>query len=98
MSAERYQWLANLKCNHFHLTRNDENAANYMTAEEWIASEAGDFEDVPEEELAAMKATNTIWSLQIYPDTPIGFYVWLGATLDSVIDRAMLHFAASRTP
>jgi len=29
-----------------------------------------------------------IWRLQIYPDTPIGFNVWHGATLDAAIDAA----------
>ena len=40
-----------------------------------------------------MKASNTIWSLQIYPRTPIGFDVYHGATLGSVIDRARADYA-----
>ena len=37
-----------------------------------------------------------IWRLQIYPDTPIGFNVWHGATLDAAIDAALA--AVEREP
>jgi len=36
-----------------------------------------------------MKDANTIWSVQIYPDTPIGSYTWYGASLDVAIDAAI---------
>lgn len=97
MSADRYEWLATFKCNHFHLTKNEDHAVNYVTAKQWLEEVHDDLLDVPPEELQAMKDTNTIWSLQIYPDTPIGFHVWLGATLDGVIDRARLHFTTNGT-
>lgn len=91
-----YEWLSALKCNNFHLTRDDEHAVNYVTAKAWIEEyQPADFSDVPAEELQAMKDTNTIWCLQIYPDTPIGSYCWYGATLDSVIGKAREHFASS---
>jgi hypothetical protein len=93
MNEERYRWLCNLKCNQLYLTRNEDHACNYMTAREWIEQHAKDFDEVDPAELEQMKATNTIWSLQIYPDTPIGFYKWYGATADSVIDAAMKQIA-----
>ncbi len=34
-------------------------------------------------------ATNELWQLQWYPDTPIGSYCIFGATLDEVLAAAM---------
>jgi hypothetical protein len=89
VAAERYAWLAGLKANSFSLQLND-HASNYLTAKEWIEEydTEGDFSGVPADLLQAMKDTNTIWRLQIYPETPIGFYMWYGPTLESVIDQA----------
>jgi hypothetical protein len=60
-----------------------------MTAADWIDERPDDFEDCSPEDIEAMKATNTIWSLQIYPNTPIGFIVWYGPTMESVVKQAM---------
>ena len=32
--------------------------------------------------------TDEIWELQWYPDTPIGFYLVVGATLEEVLQKA----------
>ncbi len=87
-AARRWQWLATLKCHSFSLER-DEHKASYMTATQWIEDCVNRFAGTAPEVLQAMKATDTIWSLQIYPDTPIGFYVWYGATAEACIDAAM---------
>jgi len=87
-SSDRLQWLSTLKANSFSLGRDDENACNYMTAAQWIEEYPDSFEDCTPEEIQAMKDTNTIWSLQIYEHTPIGFYKWHGPTAESVIDAA----------
>ena len=88
--AERHRWLSGLKCNHFHLTLNDDNACNYCTAEEWIERHAPEeFAEVDPTELQKMKDTNTIWCLHIYPHTPNGSYTFYAATMGAVIDEAM---------
>ncbi|GAB2913992.1 hypothetical protein [Paralcaligenes ginsengisoli] len=89
--AARYRYLRDHVCNSLHLSRDGDHACNYVTAKEWIEkfAPADDFADIDPVELERMKATNTIWCLQIYPDTPVGFNVWNGATLDSVINKAM---------
>ena len=84
--AERYRWLSAMRPNSFTLTYNDDHATNYMTAEAWINEHPEWFGDVSNDELQRMKDTNTIWGLQVYPYTPIGFNVVYGATLDSVVD------------
>ena len=87
--ASNAEWLSTLQCSSFHLTRDDEHAPNYATAKEWIEEyQPKDFTDVDPVELQAMKDTNTIWCLQIYPNTPVGFNIWYGATMDSVIAQA----------
>jgi hypothetical protein len=92
--SARWQWLANLKCNSFTLCRDDDHACNYVTAKQWIEERSSEsFDQVPPDELQRMKDTNTIWSLQIYPHTPIGFNVWYGATAEYVIDAAMADYA-----
>ena len=85
---DNYEWLARLRPNSLLLELN-EHACNYVTANEWIDSYSPDeFKDVPAPLIAGMKATNTIWRLQIYPNTPVGCDVWYGPTLDSVIEQA----------
>lgn len=101
--AERYRWLRDHKCNQLYVDRDGDHACNYMSAADWIAQEIeGDatgntghgFADVTPDELQRMKDTNTIWRVQIYPDTPVGSYTVVGATLDSAIDAAI----AAATP
>lgn len=84
----KYRWLCELECCSWSLEKN-EHASNYITADAWIESSPELFDGVGAAEQLAMIETNTIWRLQIYPDTPIGFYTWFGATMDSVITAAM---------
>lgn len=94
----RYRWLRDLKCNQLYLTRDGDHACNYMTAREWIAEHPEDFADDDPAEVELMAATNTIWRLQIYPRTPVGFNVWHASTMDAVIDAAMRDSATSDAP
>lgn len=95
-SAGRWRWLAELHCNSFSLGRDENHACNYVTARKWIEEFCpDDFADVDPAELERMKAANTIWALQIYPHTPVGFNIWHGATAEYVIDAAMADYAAA---
>ena len=87
--ARRYAWLGSLKCNSLSVTRDDDHACNYMTAAEWIDNSAKDFLHDDPEEVERMKDTNTIWRLQVYPNTPVGFWVIHASTLDAALDAAM---------
>jgi hypothetical protein len=88
--ARRYRWLRDLKCDHFTVGHNDGPAANYMTAREWIERGAAEwFDGCPPEMLEAMARDNSIWEVQIYPNTPVGFNVYWGNTLDAAIDAAL---------
>jgi hypothetical protein len=93
VAVNHYEWLASLKANSWSLSYNDDHAANYTTAKEWIEDRVPEwFEHTDPEELQRMKDTNTIWSLQVYPDTPIGSYTWYGATMDYVVGKAREFF------
>lgn len=85
----RYRYLRDLACCSFTLSRDDSHACNYITAAQDIDSRPEWFADVPVGELQRMKDTNTVWELQVYPDTPVGFVLHQGATLDAAIDAAM---------
>jgi hypothetical protein len=87
--AGRYRWLRDIKCCNLRLTFND-HAVNYVTATDHIENHAAYWHaDDDPAEVQRMKDTNTIWTLQIYPRTPIGFDCWNAATLDTAIDTAM---------
>ncbi|EHK65953.1 hypothetical protein [Achromobacter arsenitoxydans] len=90
LDAARYRWLRDHACNSLHLTRDGEHACNYLTAAQWIESCPEDFQDDAPEEIERMKATNTIWRLQVYPNTPVGFWVLHASTLDAAIDAAQV--------
>lgn len=84
--AERWRWLRDQKPNSFSVSRNEDHAPNYMTAEQWIDNVPEEFKYVDEFEVQRMKESNTIWALQIYPNTPVGFNKYYAATLDVLID------------
>lgn len=83
--ADNWRWLRDLKCNSFTLGRDDDHACNYMTASDWIDNNPDWFRDDDSQEIERMRATNTIWNLQVYPNTPVGFNAWNASTLDAVV-------------
>lgn len=89
--ATRYRRLRDDKSNALHLSRNGDHACNYRTAKEWIeeCGNVDEFSDVPEDELEKMKQTNTIWALQVYPNTPVGSWKINGASLDFLVDAVI---------
>ncbi len=88
--AARYRWLRDRVCNQLFLSRDEGHATNYTTAREWIEQyDPESFTDCDPSEVEKMKETNTVWRLQVYPHTPVGFDLWHGASLDRVIDSAM---------
>lgn len=90
--ADRWKWLATLKCNSLTLSR-DDHACNYVTAKQWIEEYQPEmFTDVEPAEVQRMKDANTIWCLQIYQHTPVGFNLWFGATAEAAVDAAMASY------
>ena len=87
--AERYRWLRDLKPNSYTLSYNDGHKPNYMTAEEWLDTCKYMYQHVSKETREKMIANDSIWTLQVYPNTPIGFNWYHGATMDEAIDAAM---------
>lgn len=85
-----------LKGDHSSLTFgfNDLHACNYMTAQQW-ADEVGEdmagYNDLREwvspEEREKPLATNSVWSVQWYPDTPVGFHVLYASTFAALLTR-----------
>lgn len=89
--AERYRWIRDLPGLALYIDRGDHSTC-YRTAAQEIDDELEAFNDTDGTEIERMKATNTIWRMQVYPTTPIGSVSWNGATLDGVIDAARAEY------
>ena len=70
------------------------HAINYTDAKEWLESghhgdldANDDFVSAEERQLAIEK--NSIWSIQIYPNTPVGSYTVAASTLQACVDFLM---------
>lgn len=85
------EWLAGFTANQIYISCG-EHHSDYRTAEEALnlnyPRHSGIATDLREE----MIATDSIWELVIYPDTPIGSYRWWGPSFDSVLGQAREHF------
>jgi hypothetical protein len=74
----------------FHLTFNDEHAINYMTAADYFERHPDwDHGWVSPEEREKAIANNSVWTLQWYPDTPVGFLLMRASTAAAVIVAAL---------
>lgn len=79
--------------NHINLhIEHQPHAANYETVEEWLlyneSEPATRFADYPAEDRAAMLAAGEIWTVQWYPNTPVGFCCVAAATLERALELA----------
>jgi len=73
-----------------HLTHN-QHKAYYLTVEQSIERDDHGYQAddwVSEEQKQKAIATNECWTLQWYPDTPIGSYTMSAADLDVLLDAA----------
>lgn len=69
-----------------HLTFNVEHAINYDTVEGFIRCGQYDPESwVSPEEMQKSIDTNSVWTLQWYPDTPIGFYTLRASSIEALL-------------
>ena len=72
------------------ITFND-HATNYETLEEWEANFQIDDrrEDwVSEDERTAAIKANSLWSVQVYPNSPVSFFVVYASTLEAALKGA----------
>jgi len=61
--------------------------STYQTVEELLKDDTENFyEFSSKEDRQKCIDTNELWSIQIYPDTPIGFYVFAGSTFEKVLE------------
>lgn len=71
-----------------HLTHN-QHKAYYRTVAESIEDGEHGYDDwVSEEQKQKAIATNECWTLQWYPETPIGFCILAAADLDVLLEAA----------
>lgn len=85
---KRFAWLKSSKACSLSISHNDHHNM-YLSVADTLNDSQGYYDDVPEAERAKMIETDTIWTVHIYPNTPVGFNVYHAATLDAAIDAAM---------
>lgn len=91
MDADAIQWPPH-KCG-MHITHN-QHKDYYETVEQAIGSQdegmcTYDRDDFPDEaEIRKAIETGEVWSIQWYPDTPVGFYRVCAATLSRALELA----------
>ena len=60
-----------------------------QSVEQWDEDQEKRADWVSPEERAKAIATNEIWTLQWYPETPIGFHALVASSLEALIDAAL---------
>lgn len=95
--AERYRWLRDSDACSLSISHNDHHNM-YLSVADTLDDSQGYYREVNGEERKKMIATDTIWTLHIYPDTPVGFNVYHAASLDAAIDEAMALTPAAGAP
>ncbi len=83
-----YAFLRDSKACSFQLSHNDHHNM-YLSVADTLDDAQGYYDDIDEPTRAKMIETDTIWTLHIYPNTPVGFNVYHSATLDGVIKAAL---------
>jgi len=71
-------WLPEHKCG-LYLSHND-HRDYYETVEEYYNRE----QFISDQEWEKAVATDSVWTLQWYPDTPVGFYIVSASTLEAI--------------
>lgn len=75
----------------------NEHRAYYESVRDFLTK--GDMfgdEDDPETLIAACEASDSIWQLQVYPETPVGFVMLTAPDLDGLLSLARQHFAMEK--
>lgn len=89
MPQDKIEWSrhkASLRLSH------NEHKANYQTVQQAIDDKDHGYEDdcwVSLEQRQKAIDTNDCWSLQWYPDTPVGFHILSAADLDVLLEAAV---------
>lgn len=88
LDLRRYRFLRDSTACSLSISHNDHHNM-YLSVADTLDDSQGYYDDISDAERAQMIATDTIWTVHIYPVTPVGFNVFHGATLDSAIDAAI---------
>ena len=72
-----------------HVTHNDHKNI-YQSVAEWCDDNVDWVNWVSDAEKAKAIEMDSVWSIQWYPDTPVGFYVVAASTFEAAIEAALL--------
>lgn len=82
-SLENFQKMLPEHQASLHITHN-QHKSYYEKADEYLRDRKC---DAPDDVIKAMILANSIWEIQWYPDTPIGFNIVYGATLTQALEQ-----------
>lgn len=69
------------------MIRHNDHKNVYETIEQYERGDSSDYW-ISEEERQKAIETDELWELQWYPETPVGFYMIYGSTLEAVLEAA----------
>jgi hypothetical protein len=90
-NEKRWEFLASWNPNQLNIERSPHNSS-YETVETWLKDTVdcdNPWCEPLDGEREKIIATKSLWTLQVYPSTPIGFYAVCASSLEALIDWAM---------
>ena len=91
----RYKFLASMECNILSIRKNShkDNASHRLfTVEQELNAYPEYYKQISQNQKNKMIASDTIWTLSVNPCMSTQFYELHSATLDDLIDRAMVNY------
>lgn len=65
----------------------NEHRDSYMTVAEFLEDSDAHADSIVDQDILVVG--DELWKIQVYPNTPVGFYVVYGPTLESIILKVM---------
>lgn len=91
-TAEKFEDIVRRCKGEVALTAND-HRSSYIALEEALANPepgaSGPPEPVDEEVASRIRATGNFYRLQFYPNSPVGFHLVFGGSIDDVVEQAL---------
>ncbi len=88
-NEDRIKWLVAQPWLSFSIERDTHHVFYVRTVAEAMENQPELYHFTPEDDKQEMIRTNTMWELNVYPDTPNGSQGWYAATFERVVDMAM---------
>lgn len=89
---DRYNWLSRNKLFSVSIEKNFHKGSYISTKDEILDMMVAGGVALSSEAAQKMIDTDTVWSVQVYPDNPIGFSIYYSHDLAVAIDKAIADY------